>query len=43
MTMEAEEGGPPGPSYNMVTTPELGNKHFKRPPFELPAKLRNTL
>jgi hypothetical protein len=41
--MEVEEGGPPGPSYITVTTPELGIKHFKRLPFELPTDLRNIL
>jgi hypothetical protein len=41
--MEVEEGGPPGPSYSFVIAPELGFKHFKRPPFEIPAEMKNII
>jgi hypothetical protein len=43
MTMEVEEGGPPGPFYSSVIALELGFKHFKRPPFEIPVEMKNIL
>jgi hypothetical protein len=41
--MVVVEGGPQGPSYNKVASPELGSGHFKRPPFEPPTELRDIL
>lgn len=41
--MEVEEGGAFGPSYSSIIALELGIKHFKRSPFELPAEMKNIL